>query len=122
MAPVYIKATVQAILGGPNRKPVYKVTRKHADTRWHWGHTLPQAAVVAVMLCTLTYALCAGTAPSPIALLPVIYWGGMYVAQFAGFVARSWYGVIKLRAALPGVQLGVQAERPSPQVSATQRA
>ena len=33
-------------------------------------------------------------------LLPFIYWGGLYVAQFAGFVARSWYGVINLRKAL----------------------
>ena len=42
MAPVFMKASIQAILGGPNRKPVYKVTRKHDDPRWHWGHTLPQ--------------------------------------------------------------------------------
>ena len=44
MAPVFMKASLQAILGGPNRKPVYKVTRKHDDPRWHWGHTLPRRA------------------------------------------------------------------------------
>jgi cellulose synthase (UDP-forming) len=33
MTPVYMKAAVQAIIGGPNRKPTYKVTRKHDDHR-----------------------------------------------------------------------------------------
>ncbi len=42
LAPVYMKGCIQAILGGPNRKPVYKVTRKHDDVRWHWRQTLPQ--------------------------------------------------------------------------------
>ena len=26
-------------------------------------------------------------------LIPFVYWGGLYVALFAGFIARSWYGV-----------------------------
>lgn len=43
MAPVYMKAVLQALLAGPNRKPVYKVTRKQDDLRWHWRHTLPRA-------------------------------------------------------------------------------
>ena len=100
LAPVFIKASIQAILGGPNRKPVYKVTRKYTDPRWHWGQTLPQTAVLMLVLCTLIYALRNGTLPRPIVLLPFIYWGGLYVALFAGFVARSWYGVSSLRKAL----------------------
>jgi cellulose synthase (UDP-forming) len=100
MSPVFIRATVQAILGGPNRKPIYKVTRKQTDPRWHWGHTLPQSTVLAIVFCAFAYALRDGTLPPPIVLLPFIYWGGLYVAQFAGFVARSWYGVINLRKAL----------------------
>jgi len=100
MSPVFIRATVQAILGGPKRKPIYKVTRKQTDPRWHWGHTLPQTTVLAIVFCAFAYALRAGTLPPPIVLLPFIYWGGLYVAQFAGFVARSWYGVINLRKAL----------------------
>ena len=100
MAPVFVKASIQAIAGGPRRKPVYKVTRKHTDPRWHWGHTLPQSAVLAVVACTLLYALRNGTLPRPIVLLPFLYWGGLYVALFAGFVARSWYGVSSLRKAL----------------------
>ena len=97
MAPVFIKASVQAILGGPNRKPVYKVTRKHDDPRWHWGHTLPQTSVLLAVIFTLVYALQNGTLPRATLLIPFVYWGGLYVALFAGFVARSWYGVRSLR-------------------------
>ena len=104
LAPVFIKASIQAILGGPNRKPVYKVTRKYTDPRWHWGQTLPQTAVLMLVLCTLIYALRNGTLPRPIVLLPFIYWGGLYVALFAGFIARSWYGVSSLRKALLGLR------------------
>jgi cellulose synthase (UDP-forming) len=57
MAPVFMKASIQAILGGPNRKPVYKVTRKHNDPRWHWGHTLPQTSVLLLVGFTLIYAV-----------------------------------------------------------------
>ena len=106
LAPVFIKASIQAILGGPNRKPVYKVTRKYTDPRWHWGQTMPQTAVLMLVICTLIYALRNGTLPRPIVLLPFIYWGGLYVALFAGFIARSWYGVSSLRKALLGLRGG----------------
>lgn len=42
LAPVFIKATLQAIFAGPNQKPSYRVTLKSDDLRWHWRHTLPQ--------------------------------------------------------------------------------
>jgi cellulose synthase (UDP-forming) len=100
MAPVFIKASFQAIVGGPNRKPVYKVTRKHDDPRWHWGHTLPQTSVLLAVVFTLVYALDNGTLPRLTMLIPFVYWGGLYVALFAGFVARSWYGVRSLRRVL----------------------
>jgi len=100
MAPVFMKASIQAILGGPNHKPVYKVTRKHDDPRWHWGHTLPQTSVLLLVLFTLVYALRHGTLPRATLLFPFVYWGGLYVALFAGFVARSWYGVLSLRRAV----------------------
>jgi cellulose synthase (UDP-forming) len=100
MAPVFIKASLQAILGGPNRKPVYKVTRKHNDPRWHWGHTLPQTSVLLTVLFTLLFALRDGTMPRLTMLVPFVYWGGLYVALFAGFIARSWYGVVSMRRTL----------------------
>ena len=100
LAPVFMRASIQAVLGGPGRKPIYKVTRKHDDPRWHWGHTLPQTTVLLTVLVTLVYALRAGTLPRPMVLIPFVYWGGLYVALFAGFVARSWYGVLNVRGAV----------------------
>ncbi len=100
MAPVFMKASIQAILGGPSRKPVYKVTRKHDDPRWHWGHTLPQTTALLMVLFTLVFALRNGTLPQPMLLIPFAYWGGLYVALFAGFIARSWHGVRSLRTAV----------------------
>ena len=108
LAPVFIKASIKAILGGPGRKPIYKVTRKQTDPRWHWGHTLPQSTMLALVLCTLVYALRNGTLPRPIVLLPFVYWGGLYVALLAGFVARSWHGVSMLRRALPAMLRGLR--------------
>jgi cellulose synthase (UDP-forming) len=109
MAPVFMKASMQAILGGPHRKPVYKVTRKHDDPRWHWGHTLPQTSVLLLVAFTVIYAASHRTLPRPTLLLPFVYWGGLYVALFAGFVARSWYGVRSLRrAVVPVVSAGVE--------------
>jgi len=101
LAPVFMKASVQAILGGANHKPVYKVTRKHDDPRWHWGHTLPQTSILLVVLFTAVYGLSHGTLPRLELLVPFVYWGGLYVALLAGFVVRGWHGVRVLRDVLP---------------------
>jgi cellulose synthase (UDP-forming) len=117
LAPVFIKASVQALLGGPSRKPVYKVTRKHDDPRWHWGHTLPQTTVLLAVAGTLVFAIRDGTLPRPIVLIPFVYWGGLYVALFAGFVARSWHGAMSLRGLLTPSVRGRSAARASRQLS-----
>jgi hypothetical protein len=97
LAPVFIKASIQAILGGPHRKPIYKVTRKTDDPRWHWGHTLPQTVVLMTVGGTAVYAIFHQTLPSAAILVPFVYWGGLYVALFAAFVMRGWHGVRGLR-------------------------
>jgi len=105
MTPVYMKATLQAILGGPHRKPIYKVTRKHNDHRWHWDHALLQVATILMLCCAIVYALLEHTVPDFIVLLPPLYWGGQFIALLAGFVTRSWYGVGRSRRALlPSVE------------------
>jgi cellulose synthase (UDP-forming) len=93
MAPIFIKATVQAVLGGPHRKPVYRVTRKEDDLRWHWRHTLPQTTLVLAVLIVLTYATIHGTFPNPVLLAGSIYWGGLNIVLLSGFVARGWHGL-----------------------------
>jgi len=97
LSPVFMKASIVAILGGRTRKPIYKVTRKHDDVRWHWNQTLPQALVLMAVAVTAVYAVVHGTLPQLSLLIPFVYWGGLYVALFAGFVARGWHGVQRLR-------------------------
>jgi hypothetical protein len=93
MAPIYIRASLQAIFGGPNRKPVYKVTRKQDDLRWHWRHTLPQTSLVLLVVFVLLYAVSHGTLPSASLLLGAVYWGGLNIVLLAGFVTRGWHGI-----------------------------
>ena len=93
MAPIFIKATVQAVLGGPHRKPVYKVTRKEDDLRWHWRHTLPQTTAVLAVFVVLAYAVIHGTFPDFVLLIGSVYWGGLNIVLLSGFVARGWHGL-----------------------------
>jgi cellulose synthase (UDP-forming) len=98
LAPVFMKATVQAVLGGPHRKPVYRVTLKSDDVRWHWRHTIPQSVVVLTVVVVGTYALRRGTYPSATLLLGSVYWGTLNVILLGNFVSRSWHGVTSARA------------------------
>lgn len=93
MAPVFMKAVIQAVRGGPNRKPVYKVTRKEDDLRWHWRHTLPQTSAVLTVLIVFAYALAEETFPNLVLLAGSVYWGGLNIVLLSGFVARGWHGL-----------------------------
>lgn len=93
MAPVYAKAVVLAIIGGPNRKPVYTVTRKQDDVRWHWRHTLPQTTLVLLVLSVMVYGLRHGTSPSVALLVGSVYWGALSIMLFTSFISRGWYGI-----------------------------
>ncbi|HEU5477250.1 MAG TPA: glycosyltransferase family 2 protein [Gaiellaceae bacterium] len=93
LAPVFIKATAQAILAGPARKPSYRVTLKTDDVRWHWRHTLPQAVLIVTVLVVAVYAVRYGTYPNPTLLLGSIYWGTLNVALLGTFISRSWHGL-----------------------------
>jgi cellulose synthase (UDP-forming) len=93
LAPVFMKATIQAVVNGPRRKPTYKVTRKHTDLRWHWRDTLPQATVVVAVAATAIYALRFQTLPDPVLLLGTAYWGGLNVVLLGNFVTRGWHGL-----------------------------
>ena len=97
LAPIYMKACLQAILSGPNRKPVYKVTRKEDDVRWHWRHTLPQTGFVLILPLMGLYALLHGTLPPPWLLAGTLYWGGLNIVLLFGFISRGWHGVLRTR-------------------------
>ena len=100
LSPVFMKASIQAILGGPNRKPTYKVTLKNHDVRWHWRHTLPQSVPVAVVSTVAIYALRFHTYPSLVLLVGSVYWGALNVILLGNFVARGWHGVNSARTSL----------------------
>jgi cellulose synthase (UDP-forming) len=93
LAPVFAKASLQAIISGPNRKPVYKVTRKDTDIRWHWRYTLPQTSIVLGALVVAIFAARFGRFPSAVLLIGSIYWGGLHIILLSNFVTRGWYGL-----------------------------
>jgi cellulose synthase (UDP-forming) len=95
LAPIYMKATLQAILSGPNRKPVYTVTRKQDDLRWHWRHTLPQTVLALLIPFVGIYSLFHGTLPGAALLAGTVYWGGLNIVLLTGFVTRGWHGVFR---------------------------
>jgi cellulose synthase (UDP-forming) len=93
LAPVFMKAVAQALLGGPNRKPTYRLTLKADDTRWHWRHTLPQTLVVTTLAVVAITAIRFHTYPSITLLVGSVYWGALNVVLLANFISRSWHGV-----------------------------
>jgi cellulose synthase (UDP-forming) len=114
LAPVYMKAALQAIVSGPDRKPVYVVTRKEDDLRWHWRQTMPQAAVILLVPTVAVYALVNGSLPSFWLLAGTLYWGGLNIVLLAGFVTRGWHGVARARRA--AARQVSQAAQAAPQV------
>ncbi len=100
LAPVFMKASIQAILGGPNRKPTYKVTLKSDDVRWHWRYTLPQTALVIGVVTIAVYAIRFGTYPSPVLLFGSVYWGALNIILLGNFITRGWHGVTSTRVLL----------------------
>jgi cellulose synthase (UDP-forming) len=93
LAPVFMKAVVQAVLGGPDRKPSYRVTLKSDDTRWHWRHTLPQTIVVTTVAVVAITAIRFHTYPSLTLLFGSVYWGALNIVLLANFISRSWHGI-----------------------------
>jgi cellulose synthase (UDP-forming) len=93
LAPVYAKASLQAIFNGPHRKPVYQVTRKEDDLRWHWQQTVPQILPVLFVAVVALYAVLNHTLPSVGALSASIYWGALNVVLLLGFIGRGWHGL-----------------------------
>ena len=87
LAPVYAVATAKAILGGPRRKPIYKVTRKTRECRWYWKETLPHAVLAIMPFAGLVIGIATGRVPSPLVLVSAGYWGLVSSVALGGFVA-----------------------------------
>lgn len=95
---VYMKAFFMAFLYGPNRKPVYRVTRKKNIARWYWRETVPHF----LTLCVIVAAIAYGTYKHGIenVLRPdVLYWLAIISLALGSFIPLGWYGV-KVRSRL----------------------
>jgi cellulose synthase (UDP-forming) len=92
LAPVYIVSCCKAILGGPKRKPIYRITRKSTEARWYWRETLPHAVLSAIVPLGFFAGLAAGRLPSVLIWITTGYWGLVNTAALAGFIFRGWFG------------------------------
>jgi len=92
LAPVYAKACVLALLGGPRRKPEYRVTRKHDEHRWYWRQILPQFALFALLVGAMAKALATESVLDGMDL-GSLYWAGMFALVLGCFIPKSWHGV-----------------------------
>jgi cellulose synthase (UDP-forming) len=91
LAPAYMKGAFRAVVGGPNRKPVYRVTRKTHDHRFHWRYVLPHATALVALVAASAYAVVVGSLT--VAVVPALYWSALAAALLAGFISRGWFAV-----------------------------
>ena len=97
LAPVYMLASCKAVLSGPHRKPIYRITRKSTEVRWYWRETLPHAVLAAIVPLAFLAGLAAGTLPPLLILITTGYWGLVNTAALSGFIVRGWYGTSPAR-------------------------
>jgi cellulose synthase (UDP-forming) len=107
LAPVYAKACILALAGGPHRKPSYEVTRKHDEFRWYWRETLVQTGFLLLLIGTLAYSLATTSLVSKFDVGSA-YWAMFFVILLGGFVRKSWFGL--------GLRRGVVGGTPPPEL------
>lgn len=93
LSPVYMIGSLKALLGGPHRRPVYKVTRKNTIPGWYWKETVPQMALAALVPVAAGIGLMTGRMPSLVIVISAGYWGIVNCAALGSFVARGWFGL-----------------------------
>lgn len=99
LAPIYAKASLRALFGGPDSAYRYRVTRKTDAHRWYWRETLLQTVLVLVLLAGLGYRI-ARTNDWSAFDAGLLYLGLLQVIPMAGFVRKSWFGLDPLGALL----------------------
>ncbi|HYB28877.1 MAG TPA: glycosyltransferase [Solirubrobacteraceae bacterium] len=114
LAPVYIAACCKALLGGPHRKPIYRITRKDTEVRWYWRETMPHLILALLIPVAFATSLAAGKLPSLPLLVTTGYWGIVNTAALSGFVARGWFGTTPLNAVRSVERRAPHARAPEP--------
>jgi len=92
MTPVYARACVLALLGGPHRKPAYTVTRKEHAFGWYWRETLPQALMIGALVLAAVFGLATRSVWGEFDL-GSLYWAALFCLFLGGFVRLGWFGV-----------------------------
>ncbi len=92
LIPVYIWAAILALVYGPKRKPVYKVTRKVHQAGLYWREIMPQTLLFLALVGSILYHLATHS------FLFEADWGSLlWAAYFAGLLSQvignAWYGL-----------------------------
>ncbi|HZC05573.1 MAG TPA: hypothetical protein VE338_08025 [Ktedonobacterales bacterium] len=67
------------------------MTRKSTIARWYWRETLPQMALITLLIGSMIYGFIAH--PELAAFnIGSAYWVLFYVVFLSGFVRKGWYG------------------------------
>ena len=92
MTPVYIRATLSALIQGPKKKPTYRVTRKRHVYHWYWQEALVQTVLCGGLLGSVVYHLATRSWLYE-ADLGTIFWAGFLAIGLTRMVANSWHGL-----------------------------
>ncbi|MFW6115472.1 MAG: glycosyltransferase [Chloroflexota bacterium] len=92
LAPVYVKATIIALLYGPERKPTYRVTRKEHVHRWYWRETWPQMLLFLALIGAVVYHVMTRSLLET-ADLGSLFWAALFILTLSRTVRNSWYGL-----------------------------
>jgi cellulose synthase (UDP-forming) len=104
MAPVYVWATILAIVYGPRRKPTYRVTRKEAIHGWFWREVLPQTLLLVALVGAALYHLATHSLLRN-ADLGSLFWAGFFVLLLSQVVRNSWFGLGRVRRRTQGAEV-----------------
>jgi cellulose synthase (UDP-forming) len=89
---VYMKAFCLALLYGPNRKPIYRVTRKRNIARWYWKETIPHFVLLGIIATAITYG-CRVHGVTNVLRPDTLYWLAITSFALGAFIPLGWYGV-----------------------------
>jgi cellulose synthase (UDP-forming) len=92
MAPVYARATLLALIFGPNRKPTYRVTRKKHIYRWYWREILPQLVLFLSLIGASLYHVATESLLFT-ADLGSLFWAAYFVLGLSHTITNSWHGL-----------------------------
>jgi cellulose synthase (UDP-forming) len=92
MAPVYARATIIALLYGPNRKPHYRVTRKEHIYAWYWREIWPQLTLFLALIAASLYHIATHSLLQT-ADLGSLFWAGFFILGLSRIVRNSWHGI-----------------------------